>query len=205
MKKNVLNCILIFTAAVFFTGCSVTKPRLADSGGSYNSISDDMILASSVNASVKSMAAKLDKSKKIIVVQVVDNDINDYLADRIYEELLLNNFVAGKTTQDDLKTMKTDIFDQFLVFYPVIYGTETAVTRPTLITKAVANALNIFGGVGRHIIANYDYVERQAGVAIHGRLVNAKTGSIVWVEDFLEQDKIRLEGGLLEGITVPEN
>lgn len=200
MKKQFIY-ISIFLTAVLISSCSITKPRLSYSGTTYNSVSDDMLLAKSSNAAIKRLVDNITPGKKLLVIQVVDNDINDYLCDRIYEELMLRKFIAAKANQNDLKTMNTEIFDEFLIVYPVVYGTETALTQPSMIAKGVAYGLSLVSfGLGSLLLENYNYVERQSGVALHARLVDAKTGNIKWVEDFLEMDKLRLEGGLLDGI-----
>jgi hypothetical protein len=197
---NLYSCVII---TVMIVSCSVTKPRLSDSGGNYNSISDDMLLAKSSTIAIKSLVAKLEKDKKVLIVQVVDNDINDYLVDRVYEEARLTGIVAGKTNQQDLKTIETKMFDHFLMVYPIIYGTETAVTKPSALTKAVGAITSAFFGLGQYLMMNYEYLERQSGIVLHGRLVDAKDGQILWVEDFLQVDKMKLKGGLLDNVSIP--
>jgi len=193
---------IVFIAAIA-SSCSITRPRLSYSGSQYNSVSDDILLYNSTQQAVAKLGIKLEKGKKLLLVQIVDNDINDFLADRVYEELYKRGFIVALTKSEDLKEKNTDIFDSFLMFYPTVYGTESAETEPTFYPKMVA-AIPIVGWlIGRQVLAGYTYVDRQAGVSIHARLVDAKTGQILWIEEFTGQDKIRLEGGTAGEILFP--
>ena len=101
------------------------------------------------------------------------------------------------------KLSESDNFDKFLMFYPTVYGTETAETNPTLWPKLFASIPVIGWVFGQNILAAYTYVDRQAGVSIHCRLVDVNTGDIDWIRSFTGQDKIRLEGGRAHEIIFP--
>ena len=201
MKTRII--LLFFTAAIIFSSCSVTRPRLSYSGSNYNSVSDDIIIYNSTQEAVSKLTNTLSQTDKILLVQVVDNDKNDFLADRIFEELYKRGYIVALAKSEELKTMETDNFDKFLMFYPTVYGTETAQTEPTFWPKAVASIPIIGWIIGQNVIAKYTYTDRQAGVSIHCRLVNAETGEVEWIKDFTGQDKIRLEGGKGHEIIFP--
>jgi hypothetical protein len=186
--------LFLLVYILLFGSCSVTKPRLSFSGGNYNSVSDDIIIYNSTQEAVSKLSNSLNQNEKTLLVQVVNNDINDFLADRIFEELYKRGFTVALAKNEELKTMQTDGFDNYLMFYPTVYGTETAETNPTFWPKLTASIPIIGWIIGKNILAAYTYVDRQAGVSIHCRLVSAKTGEVVWINDFTGQDKIRLEG-----------
>jgi hypothetical protein len=201
MKTRII--LLLFTAAIIFSSCSVTRPRLSYSGSNYNSVSDDIIIYNSTQEAVSKLTNTLSQTDKILLVQVVANDKNDFLADRIFEELYKRGYIVALAKSEELKTMQTDNFDKFLMFYPTVYGTETSQTEPTFWPKAVATIPIIGWIIGQNVIAKYTYTDRQAGVSIHCRLVNAETGEVEWIKDFTGQDKIRLEGGKGHEIIFP--
>jgi hypothetical protein len=195
--------VLFFVVAALFCSCSMTRPKLSYSGSNYNSVSDDIIIYNSTQEAVNKLTNTLRQTDKILLVQVVDNDKNDFLSDRIFEELYKREYVVALAKNEELKTMETDSFDKFLMFYPTVYGTETAETNPTFWPKMIASIPIIGWIIGQNILAAYTYVDRQAGVSIHCRLVNAETGKVEWIKDFTGQDKIRLEGGKWHEIIFP--
>jgi hypothetical protein len=200
--------ILISGILIVLSSCTVTNPKLQYSGGNYNSISDDIILTDASNEAVKKLTKEIDRSEKVLLVQVVDSRQSDLLADKIYEQLSVKGLIVGRTTNDDLKEMNTDMFDKFLMFYPEVYGTQTAQTKPTAITKGAAFALNLVPVAGqflsRSLLKNYNYQDRHAGVSIHCRLVDRKSGKIEWINNFTGQNKIRLKGGLKKSLGLPQ-
>jgi hypothetical protein len=198
-----LKSLIFVLTAAFLCSCSVTRPRLSYSGSNYNSVSDDIIIYNSTQEAVSKLTNTLSPTDKILLVQVVDNDKNDFLADRIFEELYKRGYLVGLAKSDELKTMNTDNFDKFLMFYPTVYGTETAETNPTFWPKMVASTPILGWIIGQNVLAAYTYVDRQAGVSIHCRLVSAVTGEVEWIKDFTGQDKIRLEGGKGHEILFP--
>jgi len=200
MKSKLL---LLIVAVALLSSCSVTKPRLSYSGGNYNSVSDDIIIYNSTQEAVSKLTNTLRQTDKILLVQVVANDKNDFLADRIFEELYKRGYIVALAKSEELKTMETDNFDKFLMFYPTVYGTETAETNPTFWPKMVASIPILGWIIGQNVLAAYTYVDRQAGVSIHCRLVSAETGEVEWIKDFTGQDKIRLEGGSGHEIIFP--
>ena len=113
--KNLMFLFLIITILV--TSCSTTQPRLSYSGSNYNSVSDDIIIYNSTKEAVGKLANTLNPNHKILIIQVVNNDKNDFLADRIYEELYERGFTAATAKNEDLKTMNTNMFNKFLMFY----------------------------------------------------------------------------------------
>ena len=195
--------IILSIMLLWISSCSVTKPKLSFSGGNYNSVSDDIIIFNSTQESIVKLSNTLDQHLKYLIVQVVNNDKNDLLADRIFEELFKRGFIVGSAKSEELKTMNTDNFDKFLMFYPSVYGTETAETNPTFWPKFVAFIPVIGWIIGQNVLAAYTWVDRQSGVSLHCRLVNAKTGEVDWIKDFTGQDKIRLEGGKPHEIIFP--
>jgi hypothetical protein len=195
--------ILLLVAALILSSCSMTRPKLSYSGSNYNSVSDDIIIYNSTQEAVIKLSNTLRQTDKILLVQVVDNDKNDFLADRIFEELFKRGYVVALAKSEELKTMNTDGFDKFLMFYPTVYGTETAETNPTFWPKLFASIPVVGWIFGHNILAAYTYVDRQAGVSIHCRLVSAESGKVDWVKDFTGQDKIRLEGGKWHEIIFP--
>ncbi|MFC2100638.1 hypothetical protein ACFLRZ_02290 [Bacteroidota bacterium] len=200
MKSRILFLIII---TILASSCSVTRPRLSYSGSNYNSVSDDIIIYNSIQEAVIKLTNTLNPNDKILLVQVVNNDKNDFLADRIFEELYKRAYIVALAKSEELKTMNTDNFDKFLMFYPTVNGTETTETNPTFWPKMVAT-IPVFGWIfGHSILAMYTYVDRQAGVSIHCRLVAAETGDIEWIKDFTGQDKIRLKGGKFYEIIFP--
>lgn len=201
MKRTSALFLLI---ALIFSSCSVTTPELSYSGGNYNSISDDMILKKSTDNAVQQIANSVNRGDKILIVQVVDDPISDMLADKIFERLSVNNVIVGRTTNEDLKEMNTEMFDKFLMFYPEIYGTETAQTKPSSITKAISFIPVIGQIVGPYAIKANTYTDRQAGVNIHCRLADRKTGKIDWIRSFSGQSKIRLQGGLKQELGISQ-
>ena len=60
-----------------------------------------------------------NSNEKHFLVQVVDDANNDFLADRIYEELVKRGFIAGRAKNSELKSVNTDAFDKFIMFYPI--------------------------------------------------------------------------------------
>lgn len=201
MKTKIL---LIIGFAILLTSCNSTRPMLNYSGGNYHSVSDDIIINNSAQETVTKLANTLDPDKKYLIVQVVNDPTNDFLADRIFEELYKRGFVVGLAKNTELKEMKTDMFDKFLMFYPTVYGTETASTEPTFWPKAFAS-IPIIGWIfGEQVIAKNTYIDRVAGVSLHCRLVNSETGEIEWIKDFTGQNKIRLKGGKFHEIIFPE-
>jgi len=177
------TCFLVFFC-LFAVSCASTKPALNHSGGNYHSVSDDIIINNSLTESIGKIANNLNPQKKVLVVQVVDDAQNDYIADRIFEELYKRGFVVGKTK--NLKNAKIGNFDKFLVFYPTVYGTEHAETRPRGLAKYLPFALG-------YVLFYHD--DRQAGVSIHCRLVDGASGRIDWIKDFTGQSKVRLKSG----------
>jgi len=192
MKKKLL---LLFIGLSFLVSCTVTRPQLNYSGGNYNSVSDDIIIYNSTQEAIIKLANSLNPNDKILLVQIIDNETNDYIADRVFEELFKRNYVVGLAKRDELKTMNTEVFDKFLMFYPIVFGTETAATSPSFWTKSVSFIPIVGWIIGQAVIAKYTYIDRQAGVSIHTRLVDATTGDLLWIKQFTGQDKIRLEGG----------
>lgn len=200
MKLKLLILLIITT---LLASCSVTRPRLSYSGSNYNSVSDDIIIYNSTQEAVSKLSNSLNVADKMLLVQVVDNDLNDFLADRIYEELYKRGYTVALVKSNEIKSMNIDIFDKFLMFYPIVYGTESAETSPTFWPKMVATTPIVGWIIGQNVLAKYTYVDRQAGVSIHCRLVDAITGEIEWIDDFTGQDKIRLEGGSGHDIIFP--
>lgn len=192
--------IFILTGlTVFSLGCSVTTPRLSYSGGNYNSVTDDLVIYEAGSRAISQIVTVMApfKEKNILLVQVVNNAQNDYLADRIFEELQKNLFKVGTIKGADLTSTKTDRFDYFLMFYPVVYGTETRETRPSGITRASV-ALPFLIPFSGQILAAYTFDERQAGVYIHCRLTDAKTGEVKFIQNLSGQSSKRIQGGLQE-------
>lgn len=200
MKKKIFSLII---ATIILSSCSVTKPRLSYSGSNYNSVSDDIIIFNSTQEAIRKLSNSLNPQNRILLVQVVNNDKNDFLGDRIFEELYTRGYHVALTKSADLRTMETDNFDKFLMFYPTVYGTETAETTPTFWPKMFASIPVIGWIFGQNILAAYTYVDRQAGVSIHCRFVDANTGDIDWIRSFTGQDRIRLEGGRAHEIIFP--
>ena len=195
----------LFTVAIILSSCSVTRPKLNYSGGNYNSVTDDIIIDNSTQDAVIKLANTIDPNDKILLVQVVNDPKSDLLADRIFEEMYKRGYIVALAKSEELKTMDTDNFDKFLMFYPSVYGTETAETSPTFWPKLLANTPIIGWIIGQNVLATYSYIDRQAGVSIHCRFVNAETGEIEWIKNFTGQDKIRLEGGSGHEIIFPNN
>jgi hypothetical protein len=203
MSNMSVRIISFFILYLLITSCSVTKPRLSYSGGNYNSVSDDIIIYSSTKEAVSKLANTLNTIDRILLVQVVDNDKSDLLADQIFEELYKRGYNVGVAKNEELKSLETENFNKFLMFYPTIYGTETTETNPTFWPKLVASIPILGWIIGQNVIAAHTYVDRQAGVSIHCRLVDVDTGTIDWIKDFTGQDKIRLEGGTTHEILFP--
>jgi PBP1b-binding outer membrane lipoprotein LpoB len=201
MKNRILY---YFFLVIFLAGCSVTKPKLNYSGGTYNSVSDDIIIYNSTQEAIEKLVANLNKEERILLIQIVDSKTSDLMADRIYEEFYKSGYIVGVAMNNDLESIETSKFDKFMMFYPTIYGTETAKTEPTFWPKFFASMPVIGWLFGSNILAAYSYVDRQAGVSIHCRLVDAKTGEIEWIRNFTGQDKIRLEGGKGHDIIFPK-
>jgi hypothetical protein len=194
------SIILIITTAIIACSCSITQPRLSYSGGNYNSVSDDIIIYNALQESISKISNALNADDRILLIRVVNNDKNDYIADRIFEELYKSGYVVAVTNNDELKTTSIEAFDKFLMFYPTVYGTETSVTEPTLYPKLFA-AVPIIGWIaGPSVLSSYSYIDRQAGVVIHCRLVDAQSGEIVWIKDFSGQDKIKLDRNTIHEI-----
>jgi PBP1b-binding outer membrane lipoprotein LpoB len=202
MKTRTILMFLL--SAIILTSCSVTQPRLNYSGGNYNSVSDDIIINNSTQEAVIKLTNSIDPNDKILLVQVVNDPKNDLLADRIFEELYKRGYIVALAKNEELKTMDTDHFDKFLMFYPTVYGTESAETSPTFWPKALIYVPIVGWIIGPRVISAYSYVDRQAGVSIHCRMVNAETGEIEWIKDFSGQDKVRLEGGSFHEILFPQ-
>jgi hypothetical protein len=200
MKNTILIYLVI---CLFLSSCSVTRPRLSYSGSNYNSVSDDIIIYNSTQEAVIKLANTLNGNDKLLLVQVVSNDKNDLLADRIFEELYKRGFIVALAKSEELKNMQVDNFNKFLMFYPTVYGTETSETNPTFWPKMVASIPIIGWIIGKNVLAGYTYVDRQAGVSIHCRMVNADSGEVELIKDFTGQDKIRLEGGTGHEIIFP--
>jgi len=193
MKK----IILLYSIGIFlFFGCATTKPRLSYTGGNYHSVSDDILIYNSVQEAISKLVNNLNSNDKHFLVQVVDDANNDFLADRIYEELVKRGFIVGRAKNSELKSINTDAFDRFIIFYPIVYGTEHAETRPTIWASWPAIIPIIGPFIAVTSAASYTYDDRQAGVSLHCRLVDAHSGEIVWVKNFTGQEKIRLRGGL---------
>ena len=194
MKKILF--ILCSIGILLFDGCATTKPRLSYTGGNYHSVSDDILIYNSVQEAISKLVNTLNSNEKHFLVQVVDDANNDFLADRIYEELVKRGFIAGRAKNSELKSVNTDAFDKFIMFYPIVYGTEHAETIPTIwaswpIFIPIAGPFLAMASV-----ASNTYDDRQAGVSLHCRLVDAHSGEIVWIKNFTGQQKIRLRGGL---------
>ena len=102
----------------------------------------------------------------------VNDPNNDLIGDRIFEELSKHGFIVGLSKNSELKEMKTEMFDKFLMFYPTVHGAETAETRPAFQPKLVS-AIPIIGWIiGKNVIASYTYDDRQAAINLHCRLVS---------------------------------
>jgi hypothetical protein len=184
---------------LLLSSCSTTSPQLQFTGGNYNSVSDDIIIYSAVKEAVSKIANSIDPKERYLLVQVIDDPNNDFIADRIFEELYKRGYVVGKAKNDELATMNTDNFTKYLMFYPTVYGTEHAATRPSIYGKA----LGMIPYVGWVIMQELTYDDRVAGASIHCRLVDGQTGEIEWIKNFTGLAKIRLSGGL-ENIVFPD-
>ena len=194
---NSKSVILILITGLIISGCSHTTPKLAYTGNTYNSVSDDIIIYSATREAIEKIANTLDPAERILLVQVIDNSNNEFITDRLYEELYNRGYFVGKTSNEELKSFDTSKFTKFLIYYPTVYGVEHASTKPSILVTTFAIFVPIIGWtVGPVLIAKYTYEDRQAGVSIHGRLVDAATGDIDWIKNFNGQAKIRLEGGL---------
>jgi len=201
MKPKIL---VIIGIVILMSSCNITRPMLNYSGGNYHSVSDDIIINNSAQETVEKLANTLDAKKKILIVQIVNDPNNDFLADRIFEELYKRGFVVALAKNTELKDMNTEMFDEFLMFYPTVFGTETANTEPTFWPKMFAS-IPIIGWIfGQQVMAKNTYIDRVAGVSLHCRLVEAETGEIKWIKDFTGQSKIRLKGGKFYEIVFPE-
>lgn len=196
------NAFLV-TMLIILASCTITRPRLMDSGSYYHSVSDDIIIYTSATQAITEMGNALDPKLKYVLVQVLNNDLNDYLGDRIFEDLFARGYTVALTTKSDLEKSGLDSFDKYLLFYPTVYGTETAATTPTFWTNMVG-FIPIVGWIAGPIaIARRTYDDRQAGVCLHARLVDVKSGNVDWIKDFAGQDRIRVQGGNLNDFVFP--
>lgn len=186
---------------LLFTACSVTKPKLVT--GKYSNVSDDIVIYNSIQKAVEKLSLELDSTKKILLVQMVNDGKNDYLADRIYENLYLNGY-SVKLTKNPGSIKNTGKYDNLLKFYPTVFGTETAQTKPTL-WPYMAASIPVIGWLSsKKILSVYSYIDRYAAVSIHCRLVDAKTKKIVWIKNFSGNDIIRLEKDEFHKIKFPK-
>jgi hypothetical protein len=200
--RIISTCILLTIVIVLFSlcGCSKTMPLLAYSGGQYNSVSDDIIIHNSMNKAIEKLVAEINPNQKIALVQVVNNSVNDLVADRIYEELYKKRFIVAKLKQEEIKKVSSDLFTHYLMVYPSVCGTEHSLTKPTVIAQMAILGLSIVPVVGwimaPSIEQSMTHNDRYSAVSLHARLVDAKSGKILWIKDFSGSDEIRLEGGL---------
>ena len=117
-----LRSIFLIVFLFILSGCSITRPKLSYSGSNYNSVSDDILIYNSTQEAVTKLANTLNQNDKILLIQVVNNDKNDFLSDRLFEELNKRGYIVALAKGEELKTMETDSFDKFLMFYPTVYG-----------------------------------------------------------------------------------
>lgn len=201
-KKRLFLISGIIVTALFVNSCSVTTPTLNHPGGNYNSITDDALLFHSSNQVIEELANAIN-TKKILVVQTVNDPHCDMLAEKIFENLSRRGLVVGLTKRSELSTMNIDSFDKILFFYPTVFGIETASTRPSAIVKIVLLIPVVGQIIGPSLIKKNTYETRHGAISLHARLVDAKTGQIEWMRVFQGTDKKRITPSSLLELYLP--
>ena len=201
MKRLSKFCqVLAIALVLFLCSCSVTSPRFSYSGDSYSSISDDIIMEQSKLEVITKLTDKLNAKDKILLVQVADGNVNNIIADQLYETLYRNNYFVTLVSKLDLKNFDLNPYNKTLMFYPIILGTEAAETTPSFWTMIVGS----IPFIGKAVINKHTYIDRLAAISLHCRLIDNQSGEIDWIEDFTGQAKVRIHSGKMYDIVFPE-